>query len=57
VLIYFSESTASAVVRRLDGVLDPEGALFVGVSESLIRLGTRMVCEERSGTFFYRKQQ
>jgi chemotaxis protein methyltransferase CheR len=57
VLIYFSEMTASAVVRRLDSVLRPEGALFVGVSESLIRLGTPLVCEERSGTFFYRKPQ
>ena len=55
VLIYFSDETATGVVRRLDAALEPGGALFVGVSESLIRLGTSLVCEERSGTFFYRR--
>jgi chemotaxis protein methyltransferase CheR len=55
VLIYFSDDTAAGVVRRLEAALEPDGALFVGVSESLIRLGTSLVCEERAGTFFYRR--
>jgi chemotaxis protein methyltransferase CheR len=55
VLIYFSEETSAAVVKSLNSALYPGGALFVGVSESLIRLGTSLTCEERSGTFFYRK--
>jgi chemotaxis protein methyltransferase CheR len=55
VLIYFSDETAAGVVRRLDAALEPGGALFVGVSESLLRLGTSLLCEERAGTFFYRK--
>ena len=29
--------------------------LAVGVSESLLRFGTSLVCEERGGSFFYRK--
>ena len=55
VLIYFSDETTTQVVRRLDAALEPGGALFVGVSESLVRLGTSLSCEERGGTFFYRK--
>jgi chemotaxis protein methyltransferase CheR len=55
VLIYFKQETAARVVRHLDAALRPGGALFVGVSESLLRLGTAFACEERGGTFFYRK--
>jgi chemotaxis protein methyltransferase CheR len=55
VLIYFDESTVRAVVRRLGASLRHEGALFVGVSESLLRFGTSLACEEQDGVFFYRK--
>jgi chemotaxis protein methyltransferase CheR len=55
VLIYFQQETAVRVVGNLQSVLLPDGALFVGVSESLLRFGTALVCEERAGTFFYRK--
>jgi chemotaxis protein methyltransferase CheR len=55
VLIYFSEGTVRGVVDTLAGALNDGGALLVGVSESLLRFGTRLQCEEWSGSFFYRK--
>jgi len=55
VLIYFSDATVSRVVHRLGERLRPDGALLVGVSESLLRFGTSLTCEESSGIFFYRK--
>jgi chemotaxis protein methyltransferase CheR len=55
VLIYFSEVTASRVVRSLSDQLRPRGVLLVGVSESLMRFGTALVCEENGGVFLYRK--
>ena len=55
VLIYFSDDTAAKVVMSLANNLSPTGALFVGVSESLLRLGTGLECEERDRSFFYRK--
>jgi len=54
VLIYFRDAIMARVVRTLGEALAPGGALLVGVSESLLRLGTGLVCEERLGTFFYR---
>ncbi len=55
VLIYFRDTTVRRVVDLLGSVLQPGGALLVGVSESLLRLGTGLQCEERRGVFFYRK--
>ena len=55
VLIYFRDATASRVVRLLGNQLRPKGVLLVGVSESLMRFGTSLVCEEIAGTFLYRK--
>ncbi len=55
VLIYFRDETTTRVLGRLHRALTPEGRLLVGVSESLIRLGTAFQCEERRGAFFYRK--
>lgn len=55
VLIYFSDETARQVVGRLAGALRPGGTLFVGISESLLRLGTALQCEEENGVFCYRK--
>jgi chemotaxis protein methyltransferase CheR len=55
VLIYFNERRAVAVVEQLASALRPDGLLAVGVSESLLRFGTSLVCEERHGSFFYRR--
>lgn len=55
VLIYFRDDRTQQVVRQLAGALRPGGVLLVGVSESLLRFGTALLCEERAGSFFYRK--
>lgn len=55
VLIYFSDATAVQVVESLVDRLRPGGALFVGISESLLRFGTSLECVERGGVFLYRK--
>jgi chemotaxis protein methyltransferase CheR len=55
VLIYFSDETARQVIERLGARLAPDGALFVGISESLLRFGTSLRCEEQSGVFLYKK--
>jgi len=55
VLIYFSEATIRRVVDQLHRRLRPEGALFVGISESLLRFGGPLVCEEHAGNFLYRR--
>jgi chemotaxis protein methyltransferase CheR len=55
VLIYFSRETAAQVVENLSARLTPEGVLLVGISESLLGLGTLLRCEERGGAFFYEK--
>ncbi|HVK64076.1 MAG TPA: protein-glutamate O-methyltransferase CheR [Polyangium sp.] len=55
VLIYFQDSTVRRVIDMLTGALVPSGTLLVGVSESLLRLGTTLRCEERGGAFVYRK--
>lgn len=53
VLIYFQDAIASRVVSALSARLAAGGALFVGVSESLVRLGASLECRERDGVFFY----
>lgn len=55
VLIYFSDATAAQVVNTLSGQLTRGGVLLVGVSESLLRFGTVLACEEVQQTFLYRK--
>jgi chemotaxis protein methyltransferase CheR len=55
VLIYFSDENARRVSARLAARLAPGGALFVGISESLLRFGTALACEEKNGVFFYRR--
>lgn len=57
VLIYFSDETAKRVLQSLTTALRDGGALFVGVSESLLRFGTSLECEERGGVFLYRKER
>ncbi|RKG97721.1 protein-glutamate O-methyltransferase CheR [Corallococcus sp. CA053C] len=55
VLIYFKDDTARRVVDDLTRTLKPGGHLLVGTSESLMRFGTALHCEERRGAFFYSK--
>ena len=55
VLIYFSDATIVRVVNSLSNALRPGGRLVVGASESLLRFGTLLECEERKGAFFYRR--
>jgi len=55
VLIYFADATIVAVVERLSEALHPGGVLAVSVTESLLRFGTSLACEEHGGVFFYRK--
>ena len=54
VLIYFREEQVARVIDSLAGALAPGGLLAVGVSESLLRFGNRLACEERGAAFFYR---
>ena len=54
VLIYFSDPTVLRVVASLSGALAEDGGrLLIGASESLLRFGTALRCEERGGAFFY----
>ncbi len=55
VLIYFGDATTSRVVEGLTSMLRPQGHLLVGGSESLLRFGTKLRCEQRKSAFFYVK--
>lgn len=55
VLIYFTDETTAQVIAGLTRALKPGGALLVGVSESLMRFGSSLVCEELDNAFLYRK--
>jgi chemotaxis protein methyltransferase CheR len=57
VLIYFREETVVRAVDSLVRKLRPGGALFVGISESLLRFETTLACEEHGGVFVYRNVQ
>src|SRR6185295_17472384 len=57
VMIYFRDSTIRDVVEKLARHLEPLGMLFIGVSESLLRLGTTLVFEEKKGVLYYRKSR
>lgn len=54
VLIYFRDEGIVRLVEQLARMLTPGGLLAVGVSESLLRHGSALICEERGGAFFYR---
>ncbi len=54
VLIYFRDEVAIRVVQGLTAQLREGGRLIVGVSESLMRFGTSLECEEHGGVFTYR---
>lgn len=55
-LIYFRDDVVRQVVDRLVAQLVPAGVLLVGVSESLMRFGAAVACEEHAGAFVYRKR-
>ena len=55
VLIYFDDDGVARTVAALAGRLRPGGMLCVGVSESLLRFGSALRCEEHDGVFSYRK--
>ncbi len=55
VLFYFAEATHARVGELLARALEPGGALLLGVSESLLRFGTALTCEEVAGVFLYRR--
>ncbi len=55
VLIYFADETIQRVVATISEQLRPGGRLLVGASESLMRFGTLLECEERGGSFLYRR--
>ena len=56
VLIYFRDATIKSVVETLAEALNPGGYLLIGASESLLRFGAGLRCEEHGGAFFYRKE-
>jgi chemotaxis protein methyltransferase CheR len=55
VLIYFRDETVVRVIQNLTSRLTQNGALLIGVSESLLRFGTALACEEADQVFFYRR--
>ena len=55
VLIYFRDELIKQVIERFAHMLVPGGALLVSVSESLLRFGTSLQCEEHGGAFVYRR--
>ena len=54
VLIYFRDTSITRILEDLTAALTRDGILSVGVSESLLRFGTALICEERAGAFYYR---
>lgn len=56
VFIYFSDTAISRVVRSFSKFLRPPGYLFVGASESLIRLAANYTLTEVNDAFVYLKQ-
>ena len=56
VFIYFSESAIGKTVRSFARFIRPPGYLFVGTSESLLRLTTDFILEEINDAFVYVKQ-
>lgn len=57
VLIYFADTTVTNVVGAIAKVLRQDGRLIVGASESLLRFGTALRCQERGGAFLYAKEK
>lgn len=56
VFIYFSESAIGKTVSSFAKYIRPPGYLFIGVSESILRLTTRFTLEEIGNAFVYVKE-
>ena len=56
VFIYFSETAISRTVRTFSRFMPAGGLLFVGVSESLLRLTRDFVLEDVDNAFVYKKE-
>lgn len=54
VLIYFDVATKSDILKRMGRILAPDGALFLGASESVIGLGTDFVPDSEHRAFHTR---
>ncbi len=52
VLFYFDQKTKAQVIDKVAEVLAPDGALFLGHSESLDRVGTAFVRPEGSAAYY-----
>jgi chemotaxis protein methyltransferase CheR len=57
VLIYFADATVKRVVGSLSRALRDDARLIIGASESLLRFGTMLRCEERGGAFLYGRER
>ena len=55
VLIYFRPEIQRRVIESVEGVLQPDGTVFLGPSESLIHLGTKLQARDLGGCFCYRR--
>jgi len=55
VLIYFRPEIQRRVIESVEGVLEPDGTVFLGPSESLIHLGTRLKARDLGDCFCYRR--
>jgi chemotaxis protein methyltransferase CheR len=56
VFIYFSEASIARVVRSFSRLMPAPGYLFVGASESLMRLTSDLILEDVDGAFVYVKE-
>jgi chemotaxis protein methyltransferase CheR len=54
VLIYFDVATKSDILKRMTRILAPDGALFLGASESVIGLGTDLMPDAEHRAFHTR---
>jgi len=57
VFIYFSDNAICRTVNSFAKYLRPPGYLFIGTSESLVRLGAEFTLTEIDGAFLYVKDQ
>jgi chemotaxis protein methyltransferase CheR len=55
VLIYFRPEIQRRVVETVEETLTPDGILFLGPSESLLHLGTRLQARDLGDCFCYRR--
>lgn len=56
VFIYFSEDTTQSIVESFAELLEPNGYLFLGHSESLSRVSSRYLPIRHPGAIIYRKR-